>query len=75
MITNKNQLLILATNLSKLGLTRTECCMVYKRRTEADDFIIQTKTSNAMHFRLLFIVWPIHSFRHICVLMVQIDNG
>ena len=61
MITNKNQLLIPATDLTKLGLTCTKyfmCIdMVYKRRSEYDDSIIHIKASNLMHFRLIFVVW------------------
>ena len=70
MITNKNLLLIPATELTKLRLTCSKCfirCadMVDKRRRESDVSIIHTRTSNLMHFKLFFVVWSINRSVHI----------
>ena len=57
MITYKNQLLIPAQDLAKLGLTCTKYCfrcidLVYERRSEYDNSIIHTRASNLVCFRL-----------------------
>ena len=57
MISNKNLLLIPATELTKLRLTCSKyfirCAdMLHKRRSEPDVSIIHTRTSNLMHFKL-----------------------
>ena len=46
MITSKNQMLIPATELSKLRLTYTKCIeLVYKRRSQSNDSIIHKRAS------------------------------
>ena len=57
MITNKNQLLIPAPELAKPRLTCTKFClrcidMVYERRSEFDNSIINTRVSNLVYVRL-----------------------
>ena len=76
MITNKNQLLIPATELTKLGLTCPKylirCVdMVFKRISESDDSIIHTRTSNLMRFMLFFVVWSMNRSVHIYVAMAK----
>ena len=72
MITSKNQLLIPATGWTKLRLTRATYFnryigMIYKRRSESDDSIINTKTSKIVHFRLFFVDLTIEGNIHICL--------
>ena len=76
MIRSKCQLLNPATELTQLGLTRTNCfirCvdMVHKRRSESDDSIIYSRTSNLMHFKLFFVVLPFDINVRICVTMAK----
>ena len=55
MITNKNQLLIPAQELTKPGLTCTKYClrcidMVYEKRSENNNSISHTRASNLVYF-------------------------